>query len=156
MVYLWCWITSHGAILMGKNSFHWHRRPVFIGWRVCVSKMSAFGGSVQIIIFIAQKTKTPENQTPEKKQNPLKKNQPLKKNKIQKTKRGRKTKTSNIYNFEYDIVSRSHMHVKDRKNQPIFICDSGKLHQLKYIHSTCFILFGIYILLFGILLPWKT
>jgi hypothetical protein len=43
------------------------------------------------------------------------------------------------------------MHVKDRKNQPIFICDSGKLHQLKYIHSTCFILFGIYILLFGIL-----
>jgi hypothetical protein len=33
--------------------------------------MSAFGGIVQIIIFIAQKTKTPE-----KKQNPLKKTNP--------------------------------------------------------------------------------
>ena len=69
-----------------------------------------------------KKTKSPEKKpTPEKKQNP----------KNQKGEKNQKTKTSNIYNFEYDIVSRSHMHVKDRKNQPIFICDSGKLHHQK-------------------------
>ena len=130
---------------------------------VCVQNVSLWWQCSNNYIYCS-KNQNPWKKNPEKNKIPWKKTNPWKKTKSKKPKggekpknqKGRKTKTSNIYNFEYDIVSRSHMHVKDRKNQPIFICDSGKLHQLKYIHSTCFILFGIYILLFGILLPWKT
>ena len=130
---------------------------------VCVQNVSLWWQCSNNYIYCS-KNQNPWKKTLKKNKIPWKKTNPWKKTKSkkpkggekQKNQKGRKTKMSNIYNFEYDIVSRTHTHVKERKNQTICICDSENFITKKYIHSTCFILFcSIYIIIW-FTLPWKT